>query len=66
MARSIADRATNGPRLLAYVTGTLVPILKRGTLILDNLSVHKGSGVRQAIKAALSTIRSIDPSPTGC
>lgn len=52
-AVDLADGATNGPRFLAYVTGTLVPTLKRGdTVILDNLSVHKVSGVRQAIEAA--------------
>ncbi|MCW6512018.1 IS630 family transposase [Hyphomicrobiales bacterium BP6-180914] len=52
-AVDLVDGATNGPRFLAYVTGTLVPILKHGdTVILDNLSVHKVSGVRQAIEAA--------------
>ena len=47
------DGATNGPRFLAYVTGTLIPTLKRGdTVIMDNLSAHKVSGIREAIEAA--------------
>ena len=53
VATTLFDGATNGGRFLAYVTGTLVPVLKRGdTVILDNLSVHKVAGVRKAIEAA--------------
>ena len=40
-------------RFLAYVTGTLIPTLKRGdTVFMDNLSAHKVSGIREAIEAA--------------
>ena len=53
VATTLFDGATNGGRFSAYVTGTLVPVLKRGdTVILDNLSVHKVAGVRKAIEAA--------------
>ncbi|WP_246687908.1 transposase, partial [Methylobacterium sp. WL93] len=45
--------ATSGERFLAYVTDTLVSVLKRSnTVILDNLSVHKVTGVRKAVEAA--------------
>ena len=38
---ALFDGATNGARFRAYVTDTLVPLLKLGdTLILDNLNVH--------------------------
>ena len=53
VATTLFDGATNGGRFLAYVTDTLVPVLKRGdTVILDNLNVHKVAGVRKAIEAA--------------
>ena len=52
-AVDLADGATNGPHSLAYITSTLVPVLKRvDTVILDNLSAHKVSGVREAVEAA--------------
>ena len=42
VATTLFDGATSGGRFLAYVSDTLVPVLKRGdTVILDNLSVHK-------------------------
>ncbi|GAC1452320.1 MAG: hypothetical protein PVSMB4_12670 [Ktedonobacterales bacterium] len=35
-----------------YVTAVLAPLLQPGDIVLlDNLSVHKGSGIRQAIEA---------------
>ena len=46
------DGATNSKRFRAYVTDTLVPVLKRGdTVIMDNLGAHKVAGVREAIQA---------------
>ena len=52
VATTLFDGATSGERFLAYLTDTLVPVLKRGdTVILDNLSVHKVAGVRKAIEA---------------
>lgn len=53
VAIALFDGATSGERFLAYVSDTLVPVLKRGdTVILDNLSVHKVAGVRETIEAA--------------
>ena len=53
VATTLFDGATNGARFRAYVTDTLVPVLKPGdTVILDNLQSHKVVGVRQAIEAA--------------
>jgi hypothetical protein len=41
-ATALFDGATNGTRFRAYVSDTLVPVLKRGdTVILDNLPAHK-------------------------
>ncbi|EHP71393.1 hypothetical protein MetexDRAFT_6823 [Methylorubrum extorquens DSM 13060] len=52
VATALFDGATNGKRFRAYVTDTLVPVLKRGdTVIMDNLGAHKVAGVRQAIQA---------------
>jgi transposase len=51
-ATALFDGATNGERFRAYVTDTLVPLLKRGdTVILDNLGAHKVGGVREALQA---------------
>jgi len=53
VATTLFDGATNGARFRAYVTDTLVPVLKPGdTVILDNLQSHKVVGVREAIEAA--------------
>ena len=42
----------NGPSFLAYVEQILAPTLKRGDIvIMDNVSVHKVAGVREAIEA---------------
>ena len=46
VATTLFDGATNGARFRAYVTDTLVPVLKPGdTVILDNLQSHKVVGV---------------------
>ena len=51
-ATALFDGATNGERFRAYVTDTLVPLLKRGdTVILDNLGAHKVAGVWEALQA---------------
>ncbi|GJE23606.1 IS630 family transposase ISMex21 [Methylobacterium mesophilicum] len=53
VATTLFDGATNGARFRAYVTDTLVPVLKPGdNVILDNLQSHKVVGVREAIEAA--------------
>lgn len=46
------EGAVNGAVFLAYVEQVLVPALRAGEIVLlDNLSAHKVSGVRQAIEA---------------
>lgn len=53
IALALFDGATNGDRFRAYVTHTLVPVLKPGdTIILDNLNAHKVVGARESIAAA--------------
>ncbi|SFM99339.1 Transposase [Methylobacterium pseudosasicola] len=52
VATALFDGATNGARFGAYVTDTLVPVLKPSdTVILVNLQSHKVIGVREAIEA---------------
>ena len=47
---------------LAYVEQILVPTLKPGDIvILDNLSSHKVTGVREAIMAAGAELRFLPP-----
>ena len=47
----VVDGPMNGDVFLAYVQQQLVPTLRpRDTVILDNLSSHKRSGVREAIE----------------
>ena len=48
--------AMNGEAFLAYVDQCLVPTLKRGDIVvMDNVSIHKVEGVREAIEAANAT-----------
>jgi transposase len=48
----LLDGAMNGATFLGYVEQILVPTLKRGDIvIMDNVSVHKVAGVREAIEA---------------
>lgn len=52
-APMIVDGAMNGETFLAYIEQCLVPSLKRNDIVMmDNLSVHKVRGVREAIEAA--------------
>ena len=61
-AMALFDGATNGERFRAYVTDTLVPVLKRGdTVILDNLPAHKVAGVREAIAAVGARLLYLPP-----
>ncbi|KQQ21422.1 DDE endonuclease [Methylobacterium sp. Leaf122] len=61
-ATALFDGATNGERFRAYVTDTLVPVLKRGdTVILDNLGAHKVAGVREAIQAVGAKVLYLPP-----
>ncbi|GJE69198.1 hypothetical protein CHKEEEPN_0721 [Methylorubrum podarium] len=52
-ATTLFDGATNGAPFRAYVTDTLVPVLRSGdTVILDNLQAHKVTGMREIIEAS--------------
>jgi transposase len=47
----LLDGAMNGVSFLAYVEQILAPTLRRGDIvIMDNVSVHKVAGVREAIE----------------
>jgi transposase len=47
----------NGPMFLAYVKQCLVPTLMRDEIVLmDNLPVHKITGVAEAIEGADATL----------
>src|SRR3954447_13938169 len=49
----VIDGPMNGNAFLAYVEQVLGPTLKPGDIVvLDNLSAHKVSGIREAIEAA--------------
>jgi transposase len=51
-APAVIDGAMNGEKFLDYVTKTLIPTLRSGDIVvLDNLSVHKNVGVRDALQA---------------
>ena len=48
----VIDGAMNGAIFLAYVRHFLLPTLKPGDwVIMDNLAVHKVTGVRAAIES---------------
>ena len=49
----VIEGATDGALFEAYVEHCLVPVLRRGqVVVLDNLSAHKGDRVRALIQAA--------------
>ena len=57
VAPFVLEGAINGPMFLAYVKQCVVPILKRGDIvIIDNLPVHRVAGLREAIEAARATL----------
>ena len=61
-AATLFDGATNGARRRAYVSATLVPVLRRGaTVVLDNLNVPKVAGVRESIEAAGARLLYLPP-----
>jgi transposase len=58
----VIDGAVNGAIFLAYVRQQLVPTLGEGDLvIMDNLSSHKRSGVREAIESAGAALLFLPP-----
>ena len=61
-APMMIEAAMNGEAFLAYVDQCLVPTLKRGDIVvMDNVSVHRVAGVREAIEAANATLRYLPP-----
>lgn len=56
------DSATDAEVFLAYVKQQLVPQLRPGdTIVMDNLSAHKGPDVISAIRAAGATVLFLPP-----
>ena len=61
-AAAVVDGAVDGPTFLAYVRQVLAPTLRPGdVLAMDNLSVHKVAGVREAVEAAGATLLYLPP-----
>lgn len=53
VAPFVLEGAINGPMFLAYVKQCVVPVLRRGDVVMiDNLPAHKVAGVSEAIAAA--------------
>ncbi len=47
----------DGPSFRAYVEQFVVPILRQGDIVMDNLPSHKVAGIRRAIEAAGAKLR---------
>jgi transposase len=61
-APMVVDGAMNSAVFLAYVRQVLVPTLSPGDIVvMDNLSSHKGAGVRQAIESAGAKLAYLPP-----
>ena len=62
IAPFVLDRPINRAAFETYVEKVLVPELRIGDIVvMDNLSSHKGAGVRQRIEAASAEIRFLPP-----
>jgi transposase len=62
VAPMVLDGPINGAWFQAYVEQVLVPELRPGDIvIMDNLSSHKGAGVRSAIEAADARLLYLPP-----
>jgi transposase len=58
----VVDGAMTGDLFVAYVEQQLVPALRPGDIVvMDNLSCHKGAGVRRAIEGAGCELRLLPP-----
>ena len=58
----LLDGPMNGPSFKAYVEQMLVPTLTRGDIVvMDNVSIHKVAGVREAIEACGATLFYLPP-----
>lgn len=62
VAPMVLDGPINGDWFEAYLTQVLIPELRPGdVVIMDNLSSHKGTAVREIIEAAGATLRFLSP-----
>ena len=62
VAPMVLDGPINGDWFEAYVAGVLVPELRPGdVVIMDNLSSHKRTSVRELIEQAGATLRFLSP-----
>jgi transposase len=53
VAPFVVDGAMNGALFVAYIKECVAPALKRGDIVvIDNASIHKVAGVKEAIEAA--------------
>jgi len=58
----VVDGALNGQTFRAYVEQALAPTLSPGdVLVMDNLSVHKVAGIRQAVEMRGATLLYLPP-----
>ncbi len=61
-APAVVDGAMDGPTFLAYVRQVLAPTLRGGdVLVMDNPSVHKVAGVREAVEATGAALLYLPP-----
>jgi transposase len=62
IAPFVIDGPIDGASFLDYVVKVLVPELRPGdTIVLDNLSSHKGEAIKAAIEAAGATLMFLPP-----
>ena len=58
----VLEGAMNGEMFKAYVERVLAPTLRRGDIVfMDNVSVHKVAGIREAIEARGATVVYLPP-----
>ena len=60
-APCVFDGPMNGETFLAWVEQFLVPTLRRGDIIVMDLSSHKVKGVHEALEAVGATLRYLPP-----
>src|SRR6266508_2197586 len=58
VAPMVVNGAMNTELFLAYVRQCLAPALRPGDIVvMDNVNIHRGAGVREAIEHAQATLR---------
>lgn len=58
-APMVIDGAMTGDHFVAYVEQVLVPTLRPGDVVWDNLGCHKRAEAQAAVEAAGATVRSL-------